>query len=101
MRPSYHTFIEPTRGNADIIVDFTYRRSFFTRLLIHVIKHSVEGGFDMREFLTTVEDESFKPGLRPDEGAMPLVPDIFELAKAFPDTPDIGRVAESLPAAKL
>lgn len=84
VRPSYKTFVEPTRENADIIVDFTYRRSFFTMLLIHIVRDYVAGGFDMRGFVETVQEESFKPGLRPDEGAMPLIPDIIELAKAYP-----------------
>lgn len=84
IRPCYRVFVEPSRENADIIVDFTYRRSFFTLLLIHIIRDYVAGGFDMPAFLKAVEADTFRPGSRPDEGAMPQIPDILELSKAFP-----------------
>ena len=37
VRPSYQVFVEPTAQNADILVDFTYRRAFFAELLVHII----------------------------------------------------------------
>jgi hypothetical protein len=51
---------------------------------------TLRGGFDMQAFLDSVRLESFSPGIRPDEGAMPLIPDIMELAKAYPEQPMLG-----------
>lgn len=84
VRPSYRVFVEPTRQNADIIVDFTYRRSFFTQLLTHVIRDYVHGTLDLRAFVAAVKEDGFQSGLRPEEGAMPMMADILELALNYP-----------------
>ncbi|HWA83675.1 MAG TPA: uridine kinase, partial [Fimbriimonadaceae bacterium] len=39
VRPTYQAFIEPTKQNADVVVDFTYRRAFFQELLLHMVQH--------------------------------------------------------------
>ncbi|MEQ1821391.1 MAG: uridine kinase [Fimbriimonadaceae bacterium] len=86
VRPSYRVFVEPTRQNADIIVDFTYRRSFFTQLLTHVIRDYVLSSLDLAAFVASVKADGFRSGLRPEEGAMPMMADILELAQNYPDS---------------
>lgn len=86
VRPSYHVFVAPTKQNADVIVDFTYRRAFFTQLLIHLVQQFSVGVLDVEKFMRTVRDETYQVRIRPEEGAMPLAVNILELAKAYPDT---------------
>ncbi len=86
VRPSYHVFVAPTKQNADVIVDFTYRRAFFTQLLIHLVQQFSVGVLDVEKFMRTVRDETYQVRIRPEEGAMPLAVNILELAKAYPNT---------------
>ncbi len=86
VRPSYHVFVAPTKQNADVIVDFTYRRAFFTHLLIHLVTQFSAGLLDADKFMRTVRNETYQVRIRPEEGAMPLAVNILELAKAYPDT---------------
>lgn len=93
VRPSYRVFVEPTRGNADVIIDFTYRRQFFTLLLTHLVQDHVSGALDLLDIARSVLAEGYKTGLRPEEGAMPMTADIFELSRNFPTGAFLHRFA--------
>ena len=86
VRPSYQVFVAPTAQNADVVVDFTYRRTLFTALLVHVIRDYVTHNFDLNQLVTELRKEQFSLGFKPEEGSMPFSTDIFALAKAFPET---------------
>lgn len=86
VRPSYYVFVAPTAQNADVVVDFTYRRAFFGALLTHVIRDYVQGSFDLHTLVDEVRKENFRPGFRPESSSMPFSTDIFKLAKAYPQS---------------
>lgn len=86
VRPSYHVFVAPTKQNADIIVDFTYRRNFFTQLLIELARDCVRPGFDLEHFVSEIRCESYRLGYKAQDAFMPLMVDIRELAKAYPES---------------
>lgn len=84
VRPSYYVFVAPTAQNAQVVVNFTFRRAFFSQLLIHVVRDYVQGGFDLGKLVKDVKGEDFHLGFRPDAGSMPFSTDIFRLARAYP-----------------
>lgn len=84
VRPSYDVFVAPTKQNAHVVVDFTYRRAFFTELLTHVVRDYVKGYLDMEKFLEHIGKETYHMGYRPESGSMPMTTDIFKLSRAFP-----------------
>ncbi len=86
VRPSYQVFIAPTKQNADIVVDFTYRRLLFTKLLSLVIAESMRKGFDLQAFVKEMRAECNHLGFTPTGGEMPVSIDILKLAKAFPES---------------
>ena len=86
VRPSYNVFVAPTKQNADIIVDFTYRRSFFTRLLTELASDILRPAFDATDFIHAVRTESYRVGYDARESSMPGTVDIRALAKAYPET---------------
>jgi len=86
IRPSYYVFVAPTAQNAHVVVDFTFRRAFFSQLLIHVIGEYVSGGFDLQKLIEDVAGERFHLGFRPQAGSMPFSTDIFKLAEAYPES---------------
>ncbi|HLK15461.1 MAG TPA: hypothetical protein VKT78_11705 [Fimbriimonadaceae bacterium] len=85
VRPSYNVFVAPTRQNADVVVDFTYRRSFFTSMLAELVLQYVNGALDFDALITRVRGDDFRLGYRAEEPIMPICIDIRELAKAFPE----------------
>ena len=85
VRPSYHIFVAPTKQNADIVVDFTYRRNFFTQLLIELAQDCVRPGFDLSAFVFGVRNESYRLGYKAQDAFMPATIDIRQLAKAYPE----------------
>lgn len=85
VRPSYQIFVKPTMQNADVVVDFTHRRSFFTQLLIHFIRDSVQDLIDPEAFIATLKRESYAIGANMERGYMPLAVNILDLAKAYPE----------------
>ena len=86
VRPSYYVFVAPTAQNADVVVDFTYRRAFFGALLTHVVRDYVTGSFDLHQLVGEVRKENFHPGFRPQSSSMPFSTDIFKLAQAYPQS---------------
>jgi len=93
VRPSYHVFVAPTRQNADIVVDFTYRRNFFTRLLVGLIQDCVRPEFDLTAFVAGIRNETYRLGYKAHQAFMPVAIDIKQLAKAYPEY----AIPESLP----
>lgn len=84
VRPSYQEFIEPTKQNADVVVDFTYRRALFQSLLIHLMRDYVEG-IDLSNFLARVRNDEFGLGYRPKEPARGRGLDLVAIGKMFPE----------------
>ncbi|MBL8065286.1 MAG: uridine kinase [Chthonomonadaceae bacterium] len=86
VRPAYDVFVAPTMHNADVVVDFTYRRAMFTAMLAHMASDYSKGVLDLQRLIESVKQESFHMGYRPEQGIMPITADIFQLAKAYPPT---------------
>jgi uridine kinase len=84
VRPAYDIFVAPTKHNADVVVDFTYRRALFAEMLTHIARDYVIGDLDGETFLANVRKETYHIGYRPEEGTMPVSVDIIKLAKAYP-----------------
>ncbi|MCE9558029.1 MAG: hypothetical protein K8R88_03680 [Armatimonadetes bacterium] len=85
VRPSYHVFVAPSRQNADVVVDFTYRRALFTRLLAHIVQDYANGSVDLPTLLHELKSENYTLGYRADESIMPIGIDIRRLAEAYPE----------------
>lgn len=85
VRPSYHIFVAPSRQNADVVVDFTYRRALFTQMLAHLVCDYSNGTLDLPAVLTELRRENYTIGYEADESIMPLGIDIRKLAAAYPE----------------
>lgn len=86
VRPSYKVFVEPTKENADIVVDFTYRRNLFSKLLTHLITDTISAQIDPDEFVRGLRGNDFAFGGNLGKGYMPASVDIIKLARAYPET---------------
>lgn len=86
VRPSYDVFVAPTRQNADIVVDFTYRRELFDSMLILLLRSFVEGRLEMTAFVQALRAEGSHFGFTPRNGSMPATIDIRKLAQAYPES---------------
>ncbi len=86
VRPSYEVFIRPTKQNADVVVDFTYRRSLFTQFLSHMIGDFLTGKVTTEEFVVSLQRDTFVPGLGKSRSYMPLTTDITALARIYPES---------------
>ena len=86
VRPSYQVFVAPTKQNADIVVDFTYRRILFTKLLSLLVTESTQVGFDFKGFAEEMKSECYHLGFRPAGEEMPVSVDILRLAKDYPES---------------
>jgi uridine kinase len=101
VRPSYEIFVRPTKQNADIVVDFTYRRSLFTQFISHTISDFLTGKLCTEAFVSSLRGDSFVSGVDRSSSYMPLTTDIMLLSKAYPEsiTPlDASRSHLSSPA---
>lgn len=65
VRAGYETFVKPTLLNADVVVDFTYRRRLFQELLVAAVRGYVLHGSDLRGLIASVRGDGFQPGLLP------------------------------------
>lgn len=86
VRPSYKVFVEPTKENADIVVDFTYRRALFSKLITHLITDTISAQIDPEEFVRNLRGTDFAFGGNLRRGYMPVSVDILKLSKAYPET---------------
>lgn len=101
VRPSYTIFVAPARQNADVVVDFTYRRALFMRLLVHVVRDYVQGNLDLPVLLREVGRETYTLGYPQHAGTMPISIDLRELAKTFPEQSFPKAVPEQVGPAAL
>ena len=85
VRPSYEIFVAPTKHNADVVIDFTFRRAYFTELLANMIRDVVEQGLDAEAFREAVKGDTYRLGYSPDEPVMPDTIDIRALAAVYPE----------------
>ena len=86
VRPSYEIFVRPTKQNADIVVDFTFRRSLFTKFISSMISDFLSGSITTEEFVASLQRDSFIPGMGRSRAYMPLTTDISALAKVYPES---------------
>lgn len=85
VRPSYEVFVKPTKHNADIVVDFTFRRAYFTELLAHMVMDVVQRNLDVQAFHAAVKGDTYRLGYSVDEPVMPTTIDIRDLARVYPE----------------
>ncbi len=86
VRPSYDVFVAPTKQNADVVVDFTFRRILFAKLLILLVKTYIKEAFDLESFTKELRAECHHLGFTPREGSMPVSIDIRKLARDYPES---------------
>lgn len=86
VRPSYDVFVAPTKQNADIVVDFTYRRILLTKLLVGLLGTYSEQGMDVELFRAQLRSECHHLGFTPRDGSMPVTIDILKLARDYPES---------------
>ena len=86
VRPSYEVFIRPTKQNADVVVDFTYRRSLFTKFLSSMIDDFLSGKVTTDEFVASLQRDTYVPGIGRSRAYMPLTTDITALGKVYPES---------------
>lgn len=89
VRPSYQAFVQPTIQNADLVVDFTYRRVFFQEILAHMVKDYVTDGFDLAGLVASVRGDGWQAGLeggRTDYQRLVNLEDLLR-APAIPSAP--------------
>lgn len=85
VRPSYQIFVAPTMQNADIVVDFTFRRALFSQLLSGLLKTYLADDMDIDTLVGLIRNESYQLSSHPEDGYMSLTTDIFKLAQAYPE----------------
>jgi len=96
VRPSYQIFVAPTKQNADVVVDFTFRRALFTRQFIRLLAGYVDGTQSRDDFVRLMRTESYHTSFHPEDGYMSLTTDIFKLAKAYPEKAELRHVEQPL-----
>ena len=96
VRSSYQIFVEPTKQNADIIVDFTYHRALFTESLMRLLASYLSDHVTIDAFVRSLRSESYHTGLHPEDGYMSLTTDIFQLARAYPEKAQLRDIEHPL-----
>ena len=86
VRPSYEVFVAPTKQNADVVVDFTFRRILFTKLLVLLLATYDKKGFELDSFANELRMECNHLGFTPRQGSMPVSIDIRTLARDYPES---------------
>lgn len=86
VRPSYEAFIAPSKQNADLVVDFSYRRTFVTSLLVNTIRSFIESTVSTAEFATSLKGNRDASPLANIDCYMPICTDINLLAQAYPES---------------
>ena len=86
VRPSYNVFVEPTKQNADLVADFTFRRILLTELITGMLHNYISGRLDLTAFKDRMRAECQHLGFKPRDGSMPITVDLFELSKVFPES---------------
>jgi uridine kinase len=86
VRPSYEVFVAPTKQNADIVVDFSFRRVLFEKLLTMLVRSYGRQELDVPAFVESMRSESDHLAFVRRGGSMPVSIDIFQLAQAYPES---------------
>jgi uridine kinase len=85
VRPSYEIFVRPTKQNADMVVEFTYRRTLFTNMFAHLLKDYLAKSLSVEELVGTLRGTAYLPGVDRNEAYMPVTTDIELLGQAYPE----------------
>lgn len=96
VRPSYQAFVEPTKQNAHVVVDFTYRRAFFQQLLKHMVQHYAAQDLDVPALIETIRNDSYSLGVREGRPVSTAV-DIRQVSKLMPEAPIIAPAEHGKP----
>lgn len=71
VRPGFESFVQPTVLNADVVVDFTYRRIFFQELMVDLVRDYISHGYDIRGLISSVRNDRYQLGVQPRRGPTP------------------------------
>jgi len=85
VRPSHEIFVRPTKQNADMVVDFTYRRTLFSNLLCHMLTDYLKDAISAEELILNFRGNRAMPGLGQNDSYMPVTTDIELLSRAYPE----------------
>lgn len=85
VRPSYEIFVNPTKQNADLVVDFSFRRTLFSNMLSHLLTDYLNKAISAQDLIYNLRGDRSMPGIGRTEPYMPLTTDIELLAKAYPE----------------
>ncbi|HEY8380398.1 MAG TPA: uridine kinase [Nannocystis sp.] len=88
VRPGFEMFVQPTMLNADVVVDFTYRRIFFQELMVDLVRDYVSHGYDIRGLIRSVRNDRYQLGVQPRRG--PVEPPTSEPSPAAAPTLFVG-----------
>ncbi|HVT12544.1 MAG TPA: uridine kinase [Fimbriimonadaceae bacterium] len=89
VRPSYLAFVEPTKQNADVVVDFTYRRAFFQELLLHMVQHYASRDVDVPTLIESIRNDTYNMGIREGRPASTSI-DLRSASLVIPEAPPVG-----------
>lgn len=101
VRSSYEVFVAPTKQNADLVVDFTFRRTLFTNMLSHILQDYLAKAITVQDLISKLRGDRQSLSFNRQEPYMPVTTDIMLLAKAYPEKVapmDISRNQLSSPA---
>lgn len=101
VRPSYHVFVSPTKQNADVVLNFTYRRALFSQMLISLLRDFINTEPPIDEFVGNLRREGYLPSIHHEDGFMSMTTDIFELARAYPEKGQLRDLMSSPAATSL
>lgn len=85
VRSSYEVFVAPTKQNADMVVDFTFRRTLLTNMLSHVLKDYLSKAISAEDLIFKLRGDRQSLTFDRLEPYMPVTTDITMLAKAYPE----------------
>ncbi len=85
VRPSYEVFVKPTRQNADLVIDFTFRRSMLTQLIANTLRDFLNSKMTTDEFVQSIRHDRFMPGVAGNASFMPMSLDLELLARTYPE----------------
>ncbi|MBI1332035.1 MAG: uridine kinase [Armatimonadetes bacterium] len=85
VRPSYEIFVNPTKQNADMVVDFTFRRNMFASMLSHMLSDYLSKAITAEDLIYTLRGDRALLGIGKEEPYMPLTTNIEVLSKAYPE----------------
>ncbi len=85
VRPSYEIFVHPTRQNADMVVDFTFRRTLFSNMLTHMLKDFLAKAISAEDLISSMRGHRSMAGVARTDSYMPVTNDIEILAKVYPE----------------